>query len=86
MPEILPNRFRRPATAGFLIPESRNFNGLILIRFCPRARHAHARPASFGARSARVRPTGRPPLRDPADRQIRWIGFSRNRLEDARPG
>ena len=27
-----------------------------------------------------------PTSHDPADRQIRWIGFSRRRLEAARPG
>ena len=45
----LPNRFRRPVIACFLIPESRNFNGLVLIRFASRAR-----AVSFGACSGRV--------------------------------
>ena len=34
MPEILPNRLRRPAIDCFPIPESQIFNGLVLIRFC----------------------------------------------------
>jgi hypothetical protein len=51
MLKILANRFGGPVIACFLIPESRNFNGLVLIRFCL-ARATRARASRFIQRAS----------------------------------
>jgi hypothetical protein len=54
MPEIVADRVRAPVVACFSIPESRNLDGLILIRFCL-ARDARTREPPHAEASEPVR-------------------------------